>query len=122
MKLGADKWSYVSSIIEFPPRVDDMLTLEDCIALSELTQEEIAAIAEHDHLPEIVATELGWLLVHTGAGCRCIAAMIDDDIAAAQLRGDRAHAARLKLVLRQFIAGHQRRMNEAGAGTITRPT
>jgi hypothetical protein len=99
-----------------------MLTLEDCIAFSELTPEEIDAIAEHDHLPEIVAAELGWLLVHTGAGCRCIAAMIGDDIAAAQLHGEPAHAARLKLVLRHFIADHQRRMNEAGGGTITRRT
>jgi hypothetical protein len=97
-----------------------MLTLEDCIAFSELTQEEIDAIAEHDHLPEIVAAELGWFLVHTGAGCRGIATMIGDDIAAAQLHGDQAHAARLKLVLKHFIADHRRRMNEAGADTVGR--
>lgn len=95
-----------------------MLTLEDCIAFSELTEEEIEAIAEHDHLPEVIAAELGWSLVHSAAGCRCIAAMISDDITAAQLHDDRAHAAKLKLVLRHFIAGHQRLINEASARHI----
>ncbi len=30
-----------------------MLTFDDCLALCELTEEEIDAIAEHEHLPEI---------------------------------------------------------------------
>ncbi len=40
-----------------------MLTLEDCIALSDLTREEIDAIAVHEHLAEIIAAELGCPLV-----------------------------------------------------------
>jgi hypothetical protein len=79
-----------------------MLTLEDCIALSELTKEEIDAIAEHEHLPEIVATELGAYLIHLPGGEQAIKAMIRDDIAAAQARGDHLHSAKLKLVLRHF--------------------
>ena len=90
-----------------------MLTLEDCIAFSELTEEEIEAIAEHDHLPEIIATELGWCLVHSPVGCDCIVAMIRDDIKAAQLHSDRVHAAKLKLVLKHFIAEHQRQIADA---------
>ena len=42
-----------------------MLTLQDCIELSELTEEEILAISEHEHIPEMVALELGNYLVHT---------------------------------------------------------
>ena len=42
-----------------------MLTLEDCIELSDLSEEEILAIAEHEHIPEMVAVELGAYLVHT---------------------------------------------------------
>lgn len=45
-----------------------MLTFEDCIALSELTDEEIAAIAEHEHPPVIVAAELGNYLIHGADG------------------------------------------------------
>lgn len=80
-----------------------MLTLEDCIALSDLTEEEIDAIAEHERLPEIVATELGSYLVHLAGGRQAIAAIIRDDIASARARRDYLHSAKLKLVLRHFI-------------------
>ena len=36
-----------------------MITIEDCIALSELTEPEILAIAEHEHVPEMIAVEMG---------------------------------------------------------------
>jgi hypothetical protein len=83
-----------------------MLTIEDCIALSELTPEEIAAIAEEEHLPQIVAAELGCYLVHTAEGRKRIKAMIRDDIETAHAHGDFRHAAKLKLVLKHFIAEH----------------
>ena len=35
-----------------------MLTWTDCVELSELSAEEIAAIARHEHLPEMVALDL----------------------------------------------------------------
>ena len=34
-----------------------MLTFDDCLGLCELSEEEIRAIAEHEHLPEIVALD-----------------------------------------------------------------
>jgi hypothetical protein len=83
-----------------------MLTLQDCIALSELTPEEIAAIAEDAHLPDIIAAELGCYLVHSASGRKRIKAMIRDDIDRARAHGDYRHAAKLKLVLNHFIAGH----------------
>jgi len=45
-----------------------MLTLEDCIAFSELSEDEIDAIAEHEHITEMAALELGNYLVHTPSG------------------------------------------------------
>lgn len=85
-----------------------MLTLEDCLALCDLSEEEVLAIAEHEHIPEIAAIELGNYLVHTPDGERCIKAMIRDDIDAAAARGDRGHALALKLVLRTFVLEHPR--------------
>ena len=35
-----------------------MLSLKDCIDLSNLSDAEVAAIAEHEHVPEIVAAEI----------------------------------------------------------------
>ena len=34
-----------------------MITLEDCIGLCGLTEEEVLAVAEHEHLPEICDIE-----------------------------------------------------------------
>ena len=80
-----------------------MLTFDDCLALCELTEEEIDAIAEHEHLPEILALELGSYLTKGPDGQLLIQHMIFDDIQAAHRRGDALHAARLKRTLRQFI-------------------
>jgi hypothetical protein len=83
-----------------------MLTLQDCLELCELTEDEVLAIAEHEHITEMAALELGNYLVHTPEGERRIKAMIADDIDAARVRGDVRHAAMLKLVLRHFVQTH----------------
>ncbi|MEZ5829655.1 MAG: hypothetical protein R3D05_00570 [Dongiaceae bacterium] len=83
-----------------------MLSLDDCIALSSLSEEEIAAIAEHEHLPMVVAAELGNYLIQTPDGSRHIRAMIRDDIDAAHARGDQVHELALKLVLHHYICCH----------------
>lgn len=83
-----------------------MLTFEDCIALSELTDEEIAAIAEHEHLPMTVAAEFGNYLIRCADGLPRIKRIIAEDIAAADRRGNHRHALALKLVLRHFLEHH----------------
>ncbi len=81
-----------------------MLTLDDCIALSGLSEEEIDAIAEHERIPEMAALELGAYLVLRPDGCAAIRRFIVDDIALAQVQKRYAHSAQLKLVLRTFVA------------------
>lgn len=83
-----------------------MLTLQDCLELCELTEDEVLAIAEHENLTEIAALELGNYLAHTPAGERRIKAMIVEDLDAARARDDVRHAALLKLVLMHFIDTH----------------
>ena len=85
-----------------------MLTLEDCLALCELSEDEVLAIAQHEHIPELAAAELGNYLVHRPDGEACIKAMILDDIAAAASGGERNRALALKLVLSNFIREHPR--------------
>nr|WP_246337739.1 GatB/YqeY domain-containing protein [Azospirillum oleiclasticum] len=80
-----------------------MITIEDCIALSGLTEEEIDAIAAHEHLPEIVATELGAYLEQTPQGRRTIRHMIEDDITAAMAARDTRRAGILKMVLAHYV-------------------
>lgn len=83
-----------------------MLTYEDCLGMADLTEEEVEAIAEHEHCDEMIALELGNYLVHTPDGAPRIRAMILDDIEAAQQRGDVAHVVKLKLVLKHFCQHH----------------
>ena len=83
-----------------------MLCLEDCLALCDLTEEEILAIAHHEHIPEMAAIELGNYLVHTPEGERRIRSIIRDDIAEAAARGERDRELALKLVLRNFVLQH----------------
>jgi hypothetical protein len=83
-----------------------MLTYEDCVGLSDLTEDEIEAIAEHEHIPEIVAAELGSYLVHTDDGVPKIRRIILEDIELAKKKGDAEHAITLKLVLKHFVDTH----------------
>lgn len=83
-----------------------MLTFDDCVALCELTEDEIAAIAEHEHLPMIVAAELGNYLIHGPDGALRIKRIILDDLLAANRAGDSGRALTLKLVLRHFVERH----------------
>jgi hypothetical protein len=88
--------------------MDGMLTLEDCLGLCGLTEEEVLAIAQHEHIPEMAALEIGSYLCRTPAGELCIKAMIRDDIAEAARMGEHARSLALRLVLRHFVASHPR--------------
>jgi S-ribosylhomocysteine lyase LuxS involved in autoinducer biosynthesis len=83
-----------------------MLTIQDCIELSELTEEEILAIAEHEHIPEMAAIELGNYLIHTPEGEKRIKAMIADDLELARSENDLRRILTLKLCLKHFLAEH----------------
>jgi hypothetical protein len=83
-----------------------MLSLEDCVALSGLTEEEVLAIAQHEHIPEISAAEMASYLTRTPEGEICIKSMIRDDIRSAEALGERGRVIALKLVLRGYVAQH----------------
>jgi hypothetical protein len=80
-----------------------VLSYEDCVGMSGLTPEEIAAIARHEHLPEIVAAEMGAFLFGTADGTRQIQRMIAERSDEVCCRGDTRSAARLGLVLHRFL-------------------
>lgn len=85
-----------------------MLSLEDCIALSGLTEDEVLAIAQHEHIPEIAAAELGNYLSSSPDGRLAIKSMIRDDIQAAEARGERDRVLALKMVLRNYVSERRR--------------
>ena len=83
-----------------------MISLEDCVALSGLTEEQVLAIAEHEHLPEIAATALAQYLSKQEHGIEKIRDMIVDDIHQAQQRQDKPHILTLLHVLHRFLKCH----------------
>jgi hypothetical protein len=83
-----------------------MISLEDCVALSGLTEEQVLAIAEHEHLPEIAATALAQYLSKQEHGIEKIRDMTVDDIRQAQQRRDKPHIVALLHVLHHFLKSH----------------
>ena len=83
-----------------------MLTYDDVKAMSELSDEEIAFIAEHEHLPEICAAEFGYYLVQSANGVPMLHRAILDDLARAKAHYDHKKVARLRLVLKRFVETH----------------
>ena len=56
-----------------------MIALEDCIGLCGLDEDEVAAISEHEHIPEIAAAALANYLLTQPHGGETIRTMIIDD-------------------------------------------
>ena len=49
-----------------------MITLQDCIDLCGLDEDEVATISEHEHVPEIAATALASCLLHQPRGSEAL--------------------------------------------------
>ena len=86
-----------------------MISLEDCIAFCGLNEDEVAAISEHEHIPEIAATALANYLLKQPHGGETIRTMIIDDIHEALDTGRINHAQELFMALRHFLASIPKR-------------
>ena len=83
-----------------------MLAWIDCLAFSDLMVDEIRAIADHEHLSQIAALELGNWLVHLPDGSKRLKRVILDELEAASARGDFARAAELRATIKHFCDTH----------------
>lgn len=86
-----------------------MITVQDCLALNELTPDEIDLIARHEHVPRIVAAELGHHLIGCPDGVPRIKRFMLEDIEDAERHGKRQRARELKQVLQGFVDSHPER-------------
>ena len=77
-----------------------MISMQDCLGFCDLDENEVLAIAEHEHIPDIAATALANYLVNQPHGDEAIRAMIVDDIRKALDDGRIEHAAELFMALR----------------------
>lgn len=83
-----------------------MISIEDCVAMCGLDADEVAAIMEHEQVPEIEATAIASELLHRRGGAGEIRQMLVDDLRDARRRGEHRHAAFLLSALRRFLHEH----------------
>ncbi len=83
-----------------------MITIEDIVAFSGLSRDEVLAIAEHEHMPEVAACALAEYLMQQEHGPERIREMIVEDIRNAQEQGDKEHVRTLLHVLHHFVRAH----------------
>lgn len=83
-----------------------MLSLQECIDFSDLSKDEIEAIAEHEHVPEIVAAEIGATLLQTTSGVCLIKLYLLENIEHARARNQFDKASRLEKLYRRFDQEH----------------
>lgn len=94
---------------------DPVINLDDIQDMTDLTHEEIAAIAEHEGLPDVNAAALADYTMHLHKGPQTVNRMISEDIRAALHRDDVGHARELFAVLQHFIAEHPEAQRGADA-------
>ena len=80
-----------------------MITIDDIEDMTCLSHEEIAAVAEHEHLPELDASLMGDYIMRLHKGPQKVQQMICDDIRDALHRDDLPHARDLYAVLHHFL-------------------
>lgn len=83
-----------------------MITAQDVMDMTDLSPEEIAAVAEHEGLPDVNAAAVADYMMHVHRGPQAVLLMISEDIRAALRRDDVAHARELYAVLHHFMTEH----------------
>jgi hypothetical protein len=83
-----------------------LITREDIIGMCGLTEAEIEAIAEHEHIHEVGAAALADYLLRHPHGAHRIHEILCEDMREAMRRGDAARARELWMALEHFLAGH----------------
>jgi hypothetical protein len=83
-----------------------MVTLDECIGMSGLTDDEITVIAEHRRMPSIVAVEVGHALLETAKGKHILRGYMSELLEKARVAGKRDRAQHLERVLIAFNRRH----------------
>ncbi|MEX0730342.1 MAG: hypothetical protein WED00_14040 [Aquisalimonadaceae bacterium] len=79
-----------------------MLSSEDICAMCDLTEEEIDAIAHHEHVSVVIAAEMGECLIQNAEGRALIYKMLCEDVQHASHHGSGRHLVRFQAALEQF--------------------
>lgn len=83
-----------------------MISIKDCLDYSDLTEEEVAVIAEHEHLPYPCAVEMACGLAQTGEGTELLRCLLKNAVGDAS-ENERAEALQAaQRAYERFTADH----------------
>ncbi len=83
-----------------------MLSIRDCLDYCDLTEDEVALIAEHEGIPDAAAAQVACGLVQTPEGVLLLTNFMLDLIERANKKGDTKKAKRAKSLCDRFMADH----------------
>ena len=83
-----------------------MLSIRDCLDYCDLTDDEVALIAEHEGIPEAAAAQIACGMVQTPEGVLVLTGYMQDLIDEASRRGDVDLVERAKSIRARFMADH----------------
>lgn len=83
-----------------------MLSIHDCQGMCGLTEDELQVLADHEHLPLIVAAELAAELLRTPRGTWQIRSCLLDQLEKCVARKELEKARRLDRIVSGFISAH----------------
>lgn len=83
-----------------------MLSIRDCLDYCDLTDEDVAIIAEHHEITDAAAAQIACGLVQTREGTVLLTRFMCELVEEAEERGDAAKAKRFRAACARFIAAH----------------
>lgn len=83
-----------------------MISIKDCIDYSDLTEDEVTAIAEHEHLPFACAAQLACCLAQTQDGTELLRCLLKNAVCDAASCGHEAALQTASRACAQFQANH----------------
>jgi len=83
-----------------------VISIKDCLDYSDLTEDEVAVIAEHEHLPYPSAAQLACGLAQSNEGTEVLRCLLKNAVCDAQSCHQRAALRIARRAYGQFVANH----------------
>lgn len=83
-----------------------MISIKDCLDYSDLTEDEVSAIAEHEHLPYASAAQLACGLAQSRDGTEVLRCLLKNAVCDAAGCGHAKALITARNAYAQFIANH----------------
>lgn len=83
-----------------------MISIKDCLDYSDLTEDEVVAIAEHEHLPFGTAVQLACCLAQSQDGTEVLRCLLKNAVCDARNCGEEEALKLAQRAFKQFNANH----------------